>query len=1458
MTRRHATLKRFSVLILTLITTCGALSQSATVSITHAPGAISISFDLPADAFFATNTTSPPSERSFNGISTTYERGKPILPMMSRMLIVPPKSGLMLEIDEGDVEVSRTGTPPTICDDPELAFPPIRDNANRIYPAVNAEMSDPVIVRGIRMVKLTVYPVQYDADNASYIIRRHITASIRETDDEPINPVELPARPQTSRQFIKYLEAIVANPEDIPRDDANGAPLYNGHYLVVTHTDALLWHLPFIEWRRKAGYRMDILRLENNQATAQATVMNLIRQAYLAQVDAGEDPFDTILLIGDRSQYNNTGPAASKVLQVYADSSTFRGANHADFRYALLEGDDAWPDVAISRFFSGSANPAALAVGRTLAYEMNPPMQNPAWFGRAVVYSQHWGNQAESAWHPSIQTNVRWGEENLQRLGFPDIAVYENTQWDQDGAFVGPFLRDQLNRGVNIMIGRAENYYWRQSLQGVNRNTIFPINICVSGHGESAGYNMARVGDGNTLKGAVANSLCWGAPATASSSYLWLATVKGLLNDGMTLGWARNYAITSIEGVFSNFQVQAMNGSVPMYRQVKTDYDFCGDPGIKPWMKTPMVPNVSFPETIQTNTTLVSVTVADPQNNPVEGAIVSLYAPGNIPTGSAANYANYHDLLQMNALTDYDGIARFVLSSNSLVQNTHVYLTVTGDDVRPTMTDLVVGSPAAGLEIQSASIVEIDGNRDGVLNPGETGSIRFTLLNTSENIPVQDGSLEAHSFSPFIEVVDSIVHLGDVDPRQQATPDEIVTFRVLPGSPDAATEPEYIPEMRFTLTGGAQTGLQIPISAPLITVTDEANLRLGYEDRTALRIDLTNKGQADMPEFDARLISLSPDAFVTKPDSHYPAIRATQHATQSPDSFVVVVGNEAIPGARIPFLLLITDQYGIDDTLHLSIPAGTASAGDPIGPDPYGYICLDNTDTRWALAPEYSWIEINPTLQNADYDGTRINFTGNSPNQIGEASGIDLGFETQFYGELFDTVTVASNGFITPGNQSRIVNFQNWPLDKGFGGGAGMIAPLWDDLRIGATSRVFYFRDEDEHRFIVEWYRVTTSAGQNEFTFEVVLYDNEHHPTLNGDQNILFQYRTATVVDNIRQGDMRWSEDLAYASVGISSPDGSSGLSYTFNNAYIPAAAAIRNQRALLFLTSVHSGGGTIRGRVTDFASGQALTGVRVVPETGGEALSDGEGRFELNEVPSNIPIRLTALKTGFSDSTLTVNVPRGDTAAVVFELLQPGIDVTDTLRFQLEAGSQSNSQISISNPGAGPLRFAIHLSDLSTPDSSWLSVTPRSGSVASGAEFPIRLRINATSLPVGFSSATVNILCNALDSNRQVRLIVNVEPNSAPTLDPHRQPSVLRLSKACPNPFNSTTTVGVELPVSSDVALSVFDLSGRLLESIYNGKLSSGTHRFLWEALERPAGIYFISLQAGGKLYLQKAVLVK
>ncbi|MBN2279639.1 MAG: T9SS type A sorting domain-containing protein [Candidatus Marinimicrobia bacterium] len=84
------------------------------------------------------------------------------------------------------------------------------------------------------------------------------------------------------------------------------------------------------------------------------------------------------------------------------------------------------------------------------------------------------------------------------------------------------------------------------------------------------------------------------------------------------------------------------------------------------------------------------------------------------------------------------------------------------------------------------------------------------------------------------------------------------------------------------------------------------------------------------------------------------------------------------------------------------------------------------------------------------------------------------------------------------------------------------------------------------------------------------------------------------------------------------------------------------------------------------------------------------------------------------------------------------------------------------------------------------------------------------------------------------------------------------KLYQNYPNPFNPTTTISFDLAESATINLSIYNLSGELLQTLVNSRLDNGHHRIKWQAGNFSSGIYIYRLQSDGFHETQKCILMK
>jgi hypothetical protein len=89
--------------------------------------------------------------------------------------------------------------------------------------------------------------------------------------------------------------------------------------------------------------------------------------------------------------------------------------------------------------------------------------------------------------------------------------------------------------------------------------------------------------------------------------------------------------------------------------------------------------------------------------------------------------------------------------------------------------------------------------------------------------------------------------------------------------------------------------------------------------------------------------------------------------------------------------------------------------------------------------------------------------------------------------------------------------------------------------------------------------------------------------------------------------------------------------------------------------------------------------------------------------------------------------------------------------------------------------------------------------------------------------------------------------------------PNTFTILPPYPNPFNPETTIQFTIDtIYDEVSLTIFDISGRWVETLSDGVMELGKHKMRWFAGNHPSGIYFAVLQSGHTMQSTKLILIK
>lgn len=1181
-----------------------------------------------------------------------------------RMVLIPPQGGVDVKVSDvviRSVQDDRIiGSPLSIAD----------DNLGVRYSDSIAEVGHPAIMRGYRVVPLIIHPVV--RNSLSGDLEAVESANIRldfTADASSENQVINQDHPRPSRYINRLISNLVINPPEPSRDEdySGGSIVY-----VIGEWDEIEEGLdPLVEWRRRLGWKVEVLRVRSNHDRVE--IYDALQEAY----EEWEFPPEYIVLVGDAPglQGNNY------TLAFWNMQDGGRFPYETDHLYTMLEGNDLMPEAAIGRLVIDSEEMLEGHVNKIIQYESDPYIgvgEERGWYLRAA------GAATDSRSGMSSIDLCEWFEELVMSRGFDS---FDALHWSDNNPQPNPsgFIRSNINDGISFLLYRGwanMNGFDMSDVNQLRNGRMLPFVVlatCNTG-------DYGQVNNGHTWSYAERFSLhpdggaigCVGAAGATHSAYnnmLASGTLRApFVEEINSQGWAL------MRGKMELYTHYADRGDINHEENDNMEawltefyiYNLMGDPAVELYTEIPRELDADHPAVINAGETSLSVYVcyADEEVD-AEGIQVCLYKS---------------DQFQLVKETDNEGWVDFILDPE-WIQGGEIEITASGRNLAPylgqiSIVDAEMFIGAGSWVVDDDNEGDSQGDEDGTANPSERIELLVDIVNYGEQVPEGEMNVILTSESPWVEIIEGVVN-----------------FNVAPDGGERF-ECEFLVDIQGGFHGGNcadfnleavvgeqrwNSSIAVPVEGWQLSfagmVWRDDPLMPG--DSAQTRIVLKNYGSKSSPELDASLLSYTNTVTVPVFETSFESINAGDEGVSI--EFLSLIANFIhLGGSKASFALILSSEGGFRDTLHFDLIVDRARDGQPFGPDEHGYICVDNTDEDWHFRPEYNWIEIDP-----DRDGNGIDTRLVDTDEEEDASTvIDLPFDFVYYGERFDEVTICTNGWIALGDHHQLISARNRRIPAGEVI-AAMICPFWDDLVTTQNGGIYYWFDEDNHTFIVEWSRMRKLGPEGNRepweSFEVVLFDPAFYPSMTGDGDILFQYREVT---DDRSCFQAW--DTPFATVGIGSPDQTCGLEYSYWGTLHDGAAELVPGRAIKFTTTAMFETGCIDGFVRDSDSGEPLPDALVTTSLGSWSITDEEGYFIITQVPADTGYTASAACNFYNDSTITrIEVMEEDTTEVCFDLLSPGISIDpNSLDVETYQDEPVEDVLTVNNPGSGTLVF--------------------------------------------------------------------------------------------------------------------------------------------------------------------------
>ena len=235
-------------------------------------------------------------------------------------------------------------------------------NQNAFYPAAQAYLETPYILRDFRGQNIMVRPFAYNPVTKTLRVYHNMTIEMRKVSDNGVNQkvsrkaiqkITPEMEDAYSHRFINYTEST--SKYNFIQD--------RGEMLVICPDQYMESMQPFVEWKNQSGRPTTIVSISEAGGNNDNQIKNYIRNIY-------DDPahnLEFILLVGD-----------------YADLTPHSmSGGRSDNWFGQLEGNDYYLEVLTGRFSVQSINDVQTHIEKVLYYERDMP-EGLTWLNQGI------------------------------------------------------------------------------------------------------------------------------------------------------------------------------------------------------------------------------------------------------------------------------------------------------------------------------------------------------------------------------------------------------------------------------------------------------------------------------------------------------------------------------------------------------------------------------------------------------------------------------------------------------------------------------------------------------------------------------------------------------------------------------------------------------------------------------------------------------------------------------------------------------------------------------------------------------------------------------------------------------------------------------------------------------------------------------------------------------------------
>lgn len=766
------------------------------------------------------------------GFANTFEKGNPELPKISRSIIIPNMAKMDVEVISSEYVDYKMNIVPSkgiIYRNQDIEAVPYEFGSvykqNQFYPQNVATLGKPYIMRDYRGVVVNVYPFQFNP--VTHTLRVYTDVRIA-VNNVGMGTENLKFRNSGSElaMFSRLYENHFLNHANTRYDE-----LDDEGKIVVIAADAYADEMqPFVDWKIQKGIPTDIYTMTEVGSSA-ANIQTFIEDLYET-----EDNLAFVQLVGD----SDTVPT------LYNDGDS-------DPSFALLEGNDSYPEIFIGRFSAQSANDVTTQVDRIITYERD--ITEGEWLSKAfgLGSSQGAGQGDDGESDPVHLNNIK---ADLIEFTYTYVdEIYDGAQGgiDEPSSPSASTVAAVLNegRGFANYCGHGSTTSWSSSgfsnsdINNLTNTNMLPHIVsvaCVNGNfvGNTCfAEAWMRATDNNgdptgavTIYASTINQ-SWAPPMSAQDEITDLLVAE-----------SKN----TIGGLYYSGSCLMIDEYGSAGEEMYHTWHIFGDPSLQVRSAEP-----------------TAFVIPDEINMLVGMSEVSF----NIGEADARVSVTANGEILSSTISDSNGDV-MITFPEPVASVGDLNVTITGFNKVTTETVISV-IPAEGPYIVVDNFSVIDGNNN-TIEYAETIDMNLTF----GNVGVQTAascSAEISTEDMYVNILQNSSEIGDIEPESAVEAESSFQIVISPDVPD-----QHMAAIDVVITSGEETwetSFNITINAPVPMITnyvisedDNNNGILDPGETANLSIAIANNGHADITGISTQLITdndlISISYFVTE------------------------------------------------------------------------------------------------------------------------------------------------------------------------------------------------------------------------------------------------------------------------------------------------------------------------------------------------------------------------------------------------------------------------------------------------------------------------------------------------------------------------------------------------------------------------------------------------------------------